>query len=182
VVVLSQGRIEQVGTPAEIYGEPRTRFVAQFVGTMNRFEGNIAAGRRGFVEMDGALLPASVAERWPAGEKVLLLIRPEAIELKELPDGATLAEGPIEGKVVARTFLGPVTRLTVDAAVGELIVDVGSARALALADGARVGLTWEPASPRIIGLSDTGIGPSGSTPSQNGGAGEGEISGLTTPA
>src|SRR6202011_1397691 len=39
VVVLSQGRIEQVGTPAEIYGEPRTRFVAQFVGTMNRFEG-----------------------------------------------------------------------------------------------------------------------------------------------
>jgi putative spermidine/putrescine transport system ATP-binding protein len=182
VVVLSQGRIEQVGTPAEIYGEPRTRFVAQFVGTMNRFEGKIAAGRRGFVEMDGALLPASVAERWPAGEKVLLLIRPEAIELKELPDGATLPEGTIEGKVVARTFLGPVTRLTVDAAVGELIVDVGSARALALADGARVGLTWEPASPRIIGLSDTGIGPSGSTPSQNGGAGEGEISGLTTPA
>jgi putative spermidine/putrescine transport system ATP-binding protein len=153
VVVLSQGRIEQVGTPAEIYGEPRTRFVAQFVGTMNRLEGTVAS-ERGFIRLDGALLPAEIAVKRREGEKVLLLIRPEAIALNELADGTSPAGAGIEGKVVARTFLGPVTRLTIDTTIGELIVDLGSASALALADGARVALSWDPASPRIIGLAE----------------------------
>src|SRR5206468_9702818 len=61
VVVLSQGQIEQVGTPAEIYGEPRTVFVAQFVGTMNRFEGKVPGGNAPQVEVNGAHVPVNAA-------------------------------------------------------------------------------------------------------------------------
>ena len=152
VVVLSQGRIEQVGTPAEIYGEPQTVFVAQFVATMNRFAAKVAGGTRGLVQLNGALLRANAADEFSAGEDVLLLIRPESIELDRLDDGAAVPDGGLEGKVRSHTFLGPVTRLSVESAIGEIIVDIASARALALAEGTRVVMVWDPASPRLISL------------------------------
>ena len=152
VVVLSHGRIEQVGTPAEIYGEPHTAFVAQFVGTMNRFEGKVASDTRGAVALNGSLLPADVARSRPDGERVLLLIRPETIELAPLADGAAPPNGALEGKVRAHTFLGPVTRLNVDTSIGDVVVDISSVQALALALGTRVTLAWDPSAPRIISL------------------------------
>lgn len=152
VVVLSNGRIEQVGTPAEIYGEPHTSFVALFVGTMNRFEGRVASGARGSVACHGSLLSADMAQSRPDGERVLLLIRPETIELTRLDDGATASNGALEGRVRAHTFLGPVTRLNVDSSVGDVVVDTSSARALSLAQGTRVALAWDPSVPRLISL------------------------------
>lgn len=157
VVVLSQGRIEQVGTPAEIYGEPDTAFVAQFVGTMNRFEGKISQSG-GAVELDGALLPAQVAQGRRAGENVLLLIRPETIELAPLSDGAHPGNGAIEGNVKTHTFLGPVTRLVVGSAIGDIIVDISSAQALSIPQGSAVAMAWDPASPRLISLDGTAPG------------------------
>jgi putative spermidine/putrescine transport system ATP-binding protein len=77
VVVLSQGQIEQVGTPAQIYGDPKTVFVAQFVGTMNRIEGHVASGISGMVETVAGKLPADAARNHAPGEPVILLIRPE---------------------------------------------------------------------------------------------------------
>src|SRR5206468_1609588 len=76
VVVLSHGQIEQAGTPAEIYSSPRTAFVAQFVGTMNRIAGVVAPGAQGWVQTNGAVLRADAARTWAAGAHVLLLIRP----------------------------------------------------------------------------------------------------------
>ena len=146
VVVLSQGQIEQVGTPAEIYGAPRTAFVANFVGTMNRMEGTVAGGA---VECAGVSLPAAEARSWPAGAPVLLLIRPEALRLTAAGDGVP-PPGALAGRIAAHTFLGSVTRLRVDSPAGDLLVDVSSTQALALPDGASVVLTWDPTAPRII--------------------------------
>jgi putative spermidine/putrescine transport system ATP-binding protein len=159
VVVLSDGQIEQVGTPAEIYGNPRTVFVAQFVGTMNRITGTVSTSRPGIVETEAGSLPADAADSHQGGEPVVLLIRPEAIELDDLEDGRAAPEGGLAGKVTARTFLGAVTRLNVACKVGDLKVDVGSAKALALAEGASVALTWNPYRPRIISVrgSDEGV-------------------------
>ncbi len=154
VVVLSQGQIEQVGTPAEIYGEPRTVFVAQFVGTMNRIAGRVASNGRGMVETDGAVLRADGARNWQNGARVLMLIRPESISLDRLEEAASPPEGAIEGRVRSHTFLGAVTRLAVASPVGEMMVDVGTAQALSLSEGSRVGLSWDPAVPRLIDLSD----------------------------
>ncbi len=149
VVVLSQGQIEQVGTPAEIYGDPRTAFVAQFVGTMNRISGTVAADGTG-VEADNRLLPAHAAGAWTRGAPALLLIRPESIEIRALPDGAGAPGHELGGHVAGRTFLGAVTRLKVATEVGEMMVDVGSAQALALAEGAPVALSWSPEAPKLI--------------------------------
>ena len=104
VAVLSAGRIEQVGTPAEIYGNPRTAFVAQFVGTMNRIAGTILPGGKGVVESQGAFLRADSARAWPAGARVLLLIRPESIELDRLAAGARRSR---PGACAARTRRSP---------------------------------------------------------------------------
>ncbi len=160
VVVLSQGQIEQVGAPAEIYGNPRTLFVAGFIGTMNRIACTVprsnegAPSGAGVVETPDAMLRASGARNWSSGTRVLLLIRPESIALDPLADGAAAPDGGLVGRVITHTFRGSVTRLTMESAVGELMVDVGSARALSLGAGARVALTWDPAAPRLLALSD----------------------------
>jgi putative spermidine/putrescine transport system ATP-binding protein len=159
VVVLAQGRIEQVGAPAEIYGDPRTVFVAQFIGTMNRIAGTVPATGQGVVEARDQLLRADRAHAWRAGAPVLVLIRPESITVGPLVEGAPTPEGGLVGTVRVRTFQGPVTRLTVESAVGELKVDLASAEALSLSDGDRVALTWDPAAPRVIDPSDGGRAP-----------------------
>ena len=156
VAVLSHGEIEQVGTPADIYGNPRTAFVAQFVGTMNRLTGTISPRGQGLVEYNGALLRAESAAGWAAGKSVLLLIRPEAIVLEKLAGDALVPEGGLAGAIRSHTFLGPVTRLKVDSSIGELTVDVGTTQALSLGEGARVALQWDPQAPRLIDLSDGG--------------------------
>jgi len=154
VVVMSQGQIEQVGSPAEIYGNPRTVFVAQFVGIMNRIPGVVQQGGRGLVEAQGAMLRAAGAAAWPDGTRVLLLLRPESFDVARLGDGDPVPEGSIEAWVKGYTFLGSVTRLRVASAVGELLIDVGSARALTLSEGTRVALIWEPEVPRLIAQSE----------------------------
>jgi len=159
VVVLSQGRIEQVGAPSEIYESPRTIFVAQFIGTMNRILGQVAPGGRGVVEAGGVALAAERARDWPSGASVLTLIRPEAIGLARCDDGAAPPDGSLEGHVRVRTFQGAVTRVTVESAVGELKVDMGSGQALGLAEGARVALTWDPGAPRLIDPDGGGAAP-----------------------
>jgi putative spermidine/putrescine transport system ATP-binding protein len=157
VVILSQGQIEQVGTPAEIYGDPRTVFVAEFVGTMNRIAGTVAANPNGFIESAAGMLRVEAARGRSASERVVLLVRPETIEIAEIGD-AKSPPGGIVGHVVSHTFLGAVTRLAVTSAVGDIKVDVGSAQALALAAGTSVALTWDASAPRLISLEGAGDG------------------------
>jgi putative spermidine/putrescine transport system ATP-binding protein len=152
VVVLSQGQIEQVGKPAEIYGEPRTVFVAAFIGTMNRIEATVLSGSSGAVESAGHRLPANAARDWTAGPRVLMLIRPEVIDLRPLPGDSPDGSEGLTGSVKTHTFLGPVTRVGVVTPVGDLMVDVPSVEALSVSIGAQVFLSWDPASPRLIEL------------------------------
>ena len=171
VVVLSQGQIEQVGPPAEIYGAPRTVFVAAFIGTMNRIEGTVSADPQGesgdYVESAGFRLPVAAARDCRGGERVLVLIRPEVIELDSLDGKVHDGSGPyessdhrLEGSVISHTFLGSVPRLNVSSPIGELMVDVPSAGALSLGVGTRVTLDWDAESPRLIKLpASPALGP-----------------------
>ncbi len=150
VVVLSQGQIEQAGTPAEIYSSPRTAFVAQFVGTMNRIAGTVAPGAQGWVQCNGAVLRADAARTWAAGAHVLLLVRPESIKIEKTGGAAVVRDGAIPGTIRAHTFLGPVTRLNVTSDLGDMLVDVGSAEAFALGAGTDVTLSWDPQTPQLV--------------------------------
>src|SRR5215216_3222859 len=82
VAVLSHGRIEQVGPPEEIYSAPATPFVAEFVGTMNRLEATVSAAAEGEVEYGGSRLAVDAVRGRRIGERVLVLVRPELLELE----------------------------------------------------------------------------------------------------
>jgi putative spermidine/putrescine transport system ATP-binding protein len=148
VAVLSQGRIEQIGPPATIYGSPETPFVAEFVGTMNRLESTVADPDRGEVDYGGVRLAVEAARGRVAGERLLVLVRPESLELEQHDDGA---DG-LAGEILTHTFLGPVTRLKIGVGEGELTADLPAARADALPIGMRVRAGFPAAAARVLSL------------------------------
>ena len=135
VAVMYGGVIEQMGTPSEMYTAPRTPFVAEFIGTMNRLEAKIVDGSTGEVEHAGTRLRIDAARGRTNGERVLILIRPEALELQAAGNGGTANGNALSAEVLTQTFLGPVTRLKM---TGGLIADMSTARASALPVGASV--------------------------------------------
>jgi putative spermidine/putrescine transport system ATP-binding protein len=138
VAVMYGGVIEQMGSPAEMYTAPATPFVAEFIGTMNRLEATVVDPASGEVEHAGTRLLIDAARGRAQGELVLLLIRPESLEV-EAPTNGTAANGnTIHGEVITQTFLGPVTRLKVSGSNTSLIADMSTARAAALPVGATV--------------------------------------------
>ncbi len=127
IVVMDHGRVAHVGTPREIYQRPANRFVAEFIGTMNRLSGSAAAGVF-------SCRAGSIA--WPdlPGDATELLFRPEDIRLARDEEQARL-----NGSVAAAFFLGDRTRLFID--VGEeqpLVVETDARRSFE--HGEKVGL------------------------------------------
>src|ERR1035438_74524 len=99
---MRQGKLEQIAAPDELYTEPATAFVAEFVGVMNRIPGELAGG--GTVAALGGAVPVK-GDGGAAlgGEKAVdVLVRPEGLRM-ELVEGGN-------GIVTTRTFLGSVTR------------------------------------------------------------------------
>jgi putative spermidine/putrescine transport system ATP-binding protein len=152
VAVLSKGRIEQIGVPVEIYNEPRTPFVAEFIGTMNRLEATVA--ENGEVDFKGTRLRVDDARGRPSGERVLVLVRPETLAIEPGENGAGLG-----GEVVAHVFLGATTRVKVDSAGQELSADVPSTRAAGLPVGSRVKASFSSESARVLALEEKPASP-----------------------
>ena len=106
IAIMHQGRLEQVGEPEEIYGQPRSRFVADFVGLSNFLDGQIetvdAAGMRVRVGTARVVVPPVPGAR--AGQAVPLFIRPAAVELlaADAPDGPDV----LAARVESITYLG----------------------------------------------------------------------------
>jgi putative spermidine/putrescine transport system ATP-binding protein len=144
------GKIEQMGTPSEMYQAPATPFVAEFIGTMNRLEATVVDSATGEVEHRGTRLKLGAAQGLPRGERVLVLARPETLELTAAEDGA----GGLVGDVVTHTFLGPVTRLKVLGDEVELIADVPTARVEALPIGMRVAARIPDEGLRLLSLAE----------------------------
>ena len=100
VAVMSAGRIEQLGTPAQIYSGPRTAFVATSSGRSNKLEGKVVSLEDRVVRC-GPLL-VSVPDptfNHAVGETVELFVRPEDITLEMLSNGDELAPGLVQGRV-----------------------------------------------------------------------------------
>ena len=149
VAVMSQGRIEQIATPAEIYGAPGTPFVAEFVGTMNRVEATVSDPDRGELDVSGTEVAVDAARGKRRGQRVLLLVRPETVELEAATGGNGLT-----GEVLSHTFLGSVTRLYVTIGDVEWSADLSTERATALPVGANVRLSFPAASGQLLTLAE----------------------------
>jgi len=136
VAVMYGGRIEQMGSPVEMYNTPATPFVAEFIGTMNRLEATVVDGSSGEVDHGGKLLTVSAARGLPRGERVLVLVRPESLELQRTENGTI--DGGLVGEVLTHTFLGSTTRVKVIGDGVDLIADIPTTRIDALPVGASV--------------------------------------------
>jgi putative spermidine/putrescine transport system ATP-binding protein len=116
VVVMSEGRIEQIGTPFEIYNFPATPFVASFVGTLNLVTAGVVDPGTGRLSLAGQEVrtakPINVAR---AGDRVTLALRPEGIDLGEGDAGSNRIHGTLEDI----NFLGSVVRLRIALGDGE---------------------------------------------------------------
>ncbi len=136
VAVMRSGRMEQCAAPAVLYERPATAFVAEFVGTMNHLQGTMIDSE--LVEVAGRRLPVD-GERPTPGTKVKVLLRPEAIDLEPLAQGA--ASDSAVGTVRIATFLGAITRITVVLDDGtEVKADLPSHRASEFPAAARARL------------------------------------------
>jgi len=153
VAVMSSGRIEQIGTPSEMYRAPATPFVAEFIGTMNRLEAVVVDGERGEVEHGGTRLTVDAARGRSRGERVLVLVRPELLELEPSTDGVG-SDNSLVGEVITHTFLGSVTRLKILGREAELIADVPTARVDSLPVGLPVIAHVPVAGTRLLSLSE----------------------------
>ena len=135
IVVLANGRVEQIGTPDEIYHRPKTRFAAGFLGLANFVEGTLDQDGRAIVGADGRY-PCAQAER-RCGSEVCGLIRPEDIRLGR--EG-----GFLSASVRDVVFLGEVARYSVETDSGRVFtVNVGGAHAR-FPENAPVWLSWDP--------------------------------------
>jgi len=159
VAVMWSGRIEQKGTPSEMYGAPATPFVAEFIGTMNRLESVVVDGASGEIEHAGTRLTVDAARGRTKGERVLVLVRPELLEPEPPTDGG--GENTLTGEVLTHTFLGSVTRVRIVGQETDLIADVPTVRVDSLPVGLRVVVRVPAAGTRLLSLSEepTSDGP-----------------------
>ncbi|WP_028217278.1 ABC transporter ATP-binding protein [Paraburkholderia oxyphila] len=108
IAVMNEGRVQQIGTPLEIYNYPRTRFVASFVGTLNILSGHVVDPASGKMAVDGQeLVTAHELPSGDTGKKRLLALRPEAIVLESPAPGRNTLTATVEEV----SFLGAVVRI-----------------------------------------------------------------------
>jgi iron(III) transport system ATP-binding protein len=115
IILMNHGRIEQIGTPWQIYNEPASSFVADFIGVSNLFKAQHLGGIR--FKADGFELEC-VQQDVTSGQSVTLLIRPEdiSVSLDEAPGSFS------QGTVQKVEFLGPLVRLHLELARGRKVV------------------------------------------------------------
>jgi len=134
VGVMSNGKLEQIDRPNIVYSNPTSAFVASFVGAMNRIPAKLDAGKV-------SVLGQSVKHGGGAsGSDLVALIRPESISVSVAKSNSANT-----GSVLARSFLGPQTRLTITTSETKtnIHVDLPSSEAGPFAPGTTVGLKVE---------------------------------------
>jgi len=115
IVVMYDGRTEQIGTPFQIYNFPETAFVASFIGTLNSFNAEVTDLKNNILSIGNLnLTTAENLEGRKLGDKVMIAIRPERINFSSEQKKANLFECTIENI----TFLGSIVRILVK--VGDL--------------------------------------------------------------
>jgi len=129
IVVMRRGAIEQIGTPEQLYLSPKTPFIANFIGESNIFEGSIIKMSRetSIVELRGGLLIEVKSTAWKEGERVIVAVRPENIELGSY---ATADLNFLPGAVERIRFIGGILRYEIrlvndDMVTSRVPVEVG---------------------------------------------------------
>ena len=130
IVVMNAGRAEQIGSATEVFERPKTRFVAEFMGGTNLFEGSVRE-RIGSSSLELALVNGRGAIPLPPGiahtaRSSVVMIRPERLRLSPIPEGTTLHNSSIAmtGRIVEVNYLGATTeyQIAVDGQMDFILV------------------------------------------------------------
>ncbi len=116
IAVMNNGRIEQVGTPAEIYDAPRSRFVAAFIGQANCLPGRLVGP--GLVRCGGLQFRAGGCGEFRQGDEVVLCVRPHAVRVRPAAAGSPAglpapSDNAVDGTLVEHAYLGDLHDLHV---------------------------------------------------------------------
>jgi spermidine/putrescine ABC transporter ATP-binding subunit len=144
IVVLDHGQVQQIAAPQEVYRQPSNRFVADFLGTANVFEGVVAVEGSALLLDTGTRIPCDTAGRSP-GSRVTAIIRPERLRVAapgEAPDG-------LLARIAEVIYLGQSVRYHLETPAGPLVA-VAVDRRSGVRLGDAVGLDWDPGDAWII--------------------------------
>ncbi|RQP20803.1 MAG: ABC transporter ATP-binding protein, partial [Brucella intermedia] len=120
IVVMHEGRADQIGSPFDIYNRPASRFVASFVGTLNMLEASVSEPGRNSIELDGRTITVQeTLDHHPKGKPLTLALRPEAVSLEARKSHDTALEATIDDV----HFLGSVIRTRVTLGKNRLSFD-----------------------------------------------------------
>ena len=149
LVVMNAGRIEQLGSPREMYERPRTRFVAGFIGTSNLLRGRVTTLDGTTAVLDAGpeqslIVPDALAAGAQVGHDLDLTVRPEKIVIGTAPPEA--GRCALKGLVTEVVYLGTSTQYAVTSIQGELLVFLQNASDASdvAARGQNVWLSWRP--------------------------------------
>ncbi|MFD3331417.1 ABC transporter ATP-binding protein [Streptomyces sp. NPDC058700] len=153
VAVMNGGRVEQLGAPADLYENPRTTFVANFLGTSNLIEAEVLETGADFLVTAGGGRLRVPGDRCTSavrqGGRLLVGVRPEKISLAHADDAGSIADGRnrVTGRIVDSSFIGVSTQYVVNSPAGaELqVYEQNIERDTRLVPGAEVVLHWNPA-------------------------------------
>jgi len=150
IVVMREGRFEQIGTPAEVYDHPRTAFVARFVGSANILRGRVveSAGPLPMAELSGGSFPFCPGEKsFAPGDVVTAAVRSEQLRFEK---GFSGERPGIRAAVKEKSFAGGMLRIAFALADGEEVVASRHGIDLDLHPGEEVTLSWDPALAPVV--------------------------------
>jgi spermidine/putrescine ABC transporter ATP-binding subunit len=130
IAVMNAGRVEQTGTPRDIYDRPRTRFVCDFIGESNLFTGE---WRNGAFTIDGTVVPAPINQ---GSGMATIAVRPERIQL------TVVERAPLTGRIQAGSFVSGQMNYRIALDGGQHVIAKEAATSPERAIGEPVGICW----------------------------------------
>lgn len=143
IAVMNKGKLEQIGSPREIYENPQTKFVAGFIGETNLFEGRVSRifGASAVLDAEGLEIPV-VNKQLSVGETVYLAIRPERIQFKR---PAEEGKPVLKGRFKEQIYVGSLVKTVVVLKNGkEVSVNNPAYSVYSLPEGDDVWISWDP--------------------------------------
>src|SRR5262245_2054374 len=150
IVVMHQGRVEQVGSPAEIYEEPASRFVAEFIGLCTLLDARVKSDREDRVVVESSR-GLTLELRRPAaqiepGQSIVVVIRPEHV----VPASSSGHVNRLTARVLQSTYLGSLSRHQLLVGGEHLLMECHAASLLGVKPGADVEIAIDPSRPRLL--------------------------------
>jgi spermidine/putrescine transport system ATP-binding protein len=155
VIIMSRGRIEQIGEPVDIYRTPRNRFVAEFLGSSNIFEGAVREVSSTAISIETAAArfeaPTNPHRPTSPGDQITFVVPEDRVRIS--PAGSRPSLNAIAGKVLGEEFVGAAIRVyieTDDRREVKVLVPDAEYRAGEIRSGGRVDLAWDTRSAYVL--------------------------------